>query len=165
MKRTLIVFARTPRRGAVKRRLAVSIGAAAALTLFALFPQSRFGFMALLSVYIAVCAYLLTGERNQYMWTVAGFVCLIICLAGPVPQTAFNQATARVVETAMGIAVYTLVAVFLWPQRSAAALGAAAHGLLEAQARTYRAYRELARGGSEDAGQGLETSTLQAIAL
>ncbi len=40
MRRTLVIFARTPRRGAVKRRLAASIGAAAALRFHRLALQS-----------------------------------------------------------------------------------------------------------------------------
>ena len=44
--------------------LGTLVAGVAALTLIALFPQERWWFMVLLSVYIGFCTYLMTGTKN-----------------------------------------------------------------------------------------------------
>jgi uncharacterized membrane protein YccC len=117
----------------VLRLLGTIIGAAAALLFLALFPQERWAFMACVSVYVGACTYLMTGRKRQYFWQVSGFVCLIVAVAGAGSEAPFTQAAVRVLETGLGIVVYTLVSIFLWPQTSASALQGVSRELMSTQ--------------------------------
>ena len=99
-------------------RLAGTIpGCIAALSIYALAPQSRWVFMLLLCAWIFTTTYMMLADKNRsYMWNVAGFVCLVITLTGPdSSEKLFEHAVYRTTETAMGVVIYTLVTVFLWP--------------------------------------------------
>lgn len=101
------------------RMLGTLVAGVAALTLIALFPQQRWWFMAMLSVYIGFCTYMMMGKKYPYFYQVAAFVCVIICFDGGVNSlNAFATTISRILETGMGIAVYALVAIFLWPQNA-----------------------------------------------
>jgi len=117
----------------VLRLLGTIIGAAAALLFLALFPQERWAFMACVSIYVGACTYLMTGKKRQYFWQVSGFVCLIVAVAGIGSGVPFTQAVVRVLETGLGIVVYTLVSIFLWPQTSASALQGVSRELMSTQ--------------------------------
>jgi uncharacterized membrane protein YccC len=100
------------------RMLGTLVAGVAALTLIALFPQQRWCFMVMLSIYVGLCTYMMTGKNIPYFYQVSAFVCVIICFDGGVNSlNAFETAIVRIQETAMGISVYVLVSVFLWPQR------------------------------------------------
>ncbi len=72
-----------------------------------------------LSIYVGVCTYLKGASRYHYFWYVSGFVTVVICLeAGPDPVRAFQTAMLRAQETGLGILVYTLVSILLWPRSS-----------------------------------------------
>src|SRR5210317_462504 len=91
------------------------------LTLIALFAQQRWAFILCLSAFAGFCCYMMSGSKRAYFWQVAGFVVVIICMdAGPNPVNAFNTAILRAEETGLGILVYSLVAIFLWPSSSRA---------------------------------------------
>ena len=127
------------------RLLGTLMASIAALTLIGFYPQDRWLFMACVSVYVGFCTYMMFGGRYQYFWLVSGFVALIICVAGgPNPQDAFDIAVTRTLETALGIIVYTLVSVFLWPQRSAAQFEETARRLLGSQRKLFETYRGVA---------------------
>lgn len=127
------------------RLLGTLMASIAALTLIGFYPQDRWLFMACVSVYVGFCTYMMFGGRYQYFWLVSGFVALIICVAGgPNPQDAFDIAVTRTLETALGIIVYTLVSVFLWPQRSAAQFEETARRLLGSQKELFETYRGVA---------------------
>lgn len=101
------------------RMLGTLVAGIAALTFIALFPQQRWWFMVLLSIYVGLCAYMITGNKIPYFYQVSAFVCVIICFDGGANSlNAFQTAVARVQETGMGILVYILISVFLWPCRS-----------------------------------------------
>jgi uncharacterized membrane protein YccC len=124
------------------RMLGTLVASIAALTLIALYPQDRWLFMTCVSIYVATCAYMMYGSKHQYFWFVAAFVALIICVnAGPNAEDAFNIVVTRTLETALGIVVYTMVSVFLWPQSSAAELETTAKQLLDVQGKLFEAYR------------------------
>jgi uncharacterized membrane protein YccC len=93
---------------------------AVALTLIGLFAQERFAFMAALSLYGVVCVtMMMRSPHYAYYWNVGWFVVVIICMsAGPDPARAFDLAMLRAQENGLGILVYSLVAVFLWPSSS-----------------------------------------------
>jgi uncharacterized membrane protein YccC len=126
------------------RMLGTLVGAAAALTLMALFPQERWAYLLGLSLYFSFCTYKMMGSERPYFWFVSAFVSLIIVVdAGPIDsQGVFQTAVARVQETGMGILVYSIISIFLWPTNSRGALVTASRKLLTTQ----RAYRALMSG-------------------
>lgn len=123
-------------------------GCIAAIVILALAAQSRWEFMLLCSLWIFFTAYMLMRSRNNtYLWTVAGFVCLVIVTSGAsTSEDLFQHVVFRMVETAMGIVVYTLVSVFLWPQTNAGAIRKVSRGLMVTQSAICRADREVMTG-------------------
>jgi uncharacterized membrane protein YccC len=124
------------------RMLGTLVAGGAALTLIALFPQQRWWFMVFLSVYIGFCTYLMTGKKNQYFYQVMAFVCVIICFDGGINSlNAFQTAMARIQQTGMGILVYTLVSIFLWPRTTGGELNEASRQLVAVQRSLFETYR------------------------
>jgi uncharacterized membrane protein YccC len=148
------------------RLLGTVVGSIAALFLLGLFPQDRWLFMAGVSVYLGFCAYMIQRGRHQYFWFVSGLVALIISVSGgPHSQDAFYVAMTRTLETGLGIIVYTVVSVFLWPQSSARLLEGTARSLIDTQRRRYQAYRALEKGlGQAASGQPNPAQEAQLIA-
>jgi uncharacterized membrane protein YccC len=100
------------------RMLGTLVAGTVALTLIALFPQQRWCFMVMLSIYVGLCTYMMTGKKMPYFYQVSAFVCVIICFDGGVNSpNAFETAIVRIQETGMGIFVYVMISVFLWPRR------------------------------------------------
>jgi uncharacterized membrane protein YccC len=130
------------------RRIAGTLlGAMAGLLYLGLFPQDRWWLLACYSLHLAVCVYMLTGKKNQYFWHVTSFVALtVIVNTSGTSEGAFGIAMARLEENAMGILVYTLIAVFLWPRNSMGQLEETSRELFAIQGRLYRTYRELMAG-------------------
>ena len=125
---------------AALRMLGTLVGAGVALTLIALFSQERWLFILFLSVWLGVCTYWMGGKKHQYFWHVSGFVCVIICMdAGPNSANAFNIAVLRTQETGLGILVYSLIALLLWPTNSGNDFMDAASRLAAAQMQLFRA--------------------------
>jgi uncharacterized membrane protein YccC len=134
-----------------------------AFTLIALFAQERWLFILFLSLYGGFCTYMMSGSRSPYFWQVGCFVCVIICMdAGPDPVSAFETAVLRAQETGLGILVYSLIAIFLWPSTSHEAFNAAAGNLAATQHQLYQACLSLMRGlGSEQEVQRLKAQAIQ----
>ncbi len=131
-------------RKGVLRMLGTLVGGVAALTIIALFPQERWWFMATLSVYIGFCTYLMTGGRNPYFYQVSAFVCVIICFEGDVDSLqTFRTAVERIQENGLGILVYSLIAVFLWPRSTRDELNATSRQLFATQHSVYRSCQAL----------------------
>ena len=98
------------------RMMGTLFAVAVSLTILGLLPQDRWAFMVAISLFVGLCSYLMGGERRQYFWNVAGFVTVIICLeAGGSAENAFDIAVLRAQESGLGILVYSLVAILLWP--------------------------------------------------
>jgi uncharacterized membrane protein YccC len=149
---------------AMLRMAGTLVGAVASLTLIAMFPQQRWWFMVVFSIYIGVCTYMMGGRKNQYFWHVCGFVCAIICMdAGPDPVNAFKMAALRTQETGLGILVYSLIAMLLWPTRTLPELVTATVTQTAAQQNLFLACFDLMMG-SGDAGkiQTLKSGVMQA---
>ncbi|MGR8918034.1 MAG: FUSC family protein [Gammaproteobacteria bacterium] len=127
------------------------LGCVIAMLFIALFPQDRWGLMLVLSAWAAFCAYMSGGASKQYFWSVCGIVSIVVCIdAGPDAVNAFHTVMLRAQETTLGVIVYSLVAILLWPnssrpafERAAAELGAAQHAL-------YRAYYAAMQGQGDD---------------
>ncbi len=143
------------------RMLGTFLAVTVALTLIALFPQERWWFMAALSIYVGFCTYMYAGNKHQYFWYVAGFVCVVVCLDGGVnSDDAFNTAMLRAQETGLGILVYSLISVFLWPSSSRADFDAGTRNLISNQHQLYRAYLEM-MSGKRSAGKAKSLRTLE----
>jgi len=144
------------------RMLGTLVAGVAALALIALFPQQRWWFMVFLSVYIGFCTYLMTGKKNQYFYQVMAFVCAIICFDGGANSlNAFQTAMVRIEQTGMGIMVYTLVSVFLWPRTSVGELNEAGRKLGVVQRGLFETYRGLMTGK----GSGVDSRSQRMKAL
>ena len=147
------------------RMLGTLVAAAAALTFMAWFPQDRWWFISVLSVYIGFCTYMIAGDQHQYFWYCSAFIVLVIGVhsAGELPN-AFNIAVLRTQQTAMGILVYTLVSVFLWPVRAQNMLDEATRKLFTTQVTIYRAYRALLSGnGTAEDSRPLRMQEIQLL--
>jgi len=134
-----------------------------ALAIIALFPQDRWQFMLLLSGWVGYCTYMMGGAKYQYFWNVCGFVSIIVCMSGGADSVnAFKIAILRSQETGLGILVYSLVAILLWPTKSQADFDNAAGKLAATQRRLYQVF--LAQMSNKDIGaetQELRTQMLQ----
>ncbi len=132
------------------RMLGTLVAFVVSLTVIALFPQERWWFMVALSAWVGYCTYMNGGSRYQYFWFVAGFVSVIICFDGGThPANAFDTALLRAQETGLGILVYTLVTVLLWPSSTRGELDSAIRQLAATQHELYRGYRKLLDGEGE----------------
>jgi uncharacterized membrane protein YccC len=132
------------------RMLGTLIAVVVAFTLISLFAQDRWPFMIFLSAYVGFCTYMMGGTRIQYFWFVCGFVSVIICLdAGPDPVNAFNIAILRAQETGLGILVYSLISVFLWPQHSGKDFNAIVSELATTQQQLFQHSLSLMRGQAD----------------
>ncbi|WP_419175980.1 FUSC family protein [Desulfosediminicola sp.] len=104
---------------AAMRMLGTLVAAVFSLFLLGLYPQERWLFMTVYSMYLGFCAYRMTQSRHKYFWMVSGFVCaIIVSSAGPDPAHAFHVAMTRTQETGLGILVYSVVTLLLWPVSS-----------------------------------------------
>jgi uncharacterized membrane protein YccC len=136
-----------------------------ALTLIAWFAQEHWWYVAILSLYLGFCTYMITGKKRTYFWWYCAFVCLVIAThsAGDAPN-AFNIAVLRVQQTGMGILVYTLVSVLLWPSDTRGALDEAARKLFTTHVRLYRTYRGLLSGhGTAEDSRPLRLQEIQLL--
>ncbi len=146
------------------RMLGTLVGLAAALTFLALFSQDRWLFMVVVSLYMGFCTYMLMGKKLVYFWFVSAFVCMLISIAGDAnSQNAFYTALTRAQESGLGILVYSLVSIFLWPQSSATHLNEVSRKLFTTQRQLYRTYRGLMTG--ESAGEEYRALRLKEIQL
>jgi uncharacterized membrane protein YccC len=147
------------------RMLGTLVAAVAALSFIAGFAQDRWWVIGLLSVYIGCCTYMIAGNKRQYFWFCCAFVCLVICAhAAGDPTNAFEVAVLRAQQTGMGILVYTLVSVFLWPTSSKGMLEEGTRKLFATQATIYRSYRDLLNGhGTAEASRSLRMQEVQEL--
>jgi len=138
----------------------------AAFFIMGVAPQNRWLFITLACAWIFFTTYMmLRSTSHGYMWNVMGFVCLIILLTGPSSSASlFQHAVFRTVETMLGIVVYTLVTVFLWPQTNAGAIRKAAGALVTTQADLFRAVRDATMGhGAKQQVQDLHAEEVQQL--
>jgi len=91
------------------RMLGTLVAIVAAFTFLALFPQQRWLFMAIVSLYVGFCAYMMTGKKHQYFWYPSGFICVVISVDSSNSLSAFQIAVERAQETGTEILVYSLV--------------------------------------------------------
>lgn len=98
------------------------------------FPQDRWLFLLSFSPMLFFLTYKMTGKDGQYFWFVAAFVSMMIIQQLPNgAYNAFEFATFRVLETLVGIVIWTMVSVFIWPRTNRDALEDVSNKLLAAE--------------------------------
>ncbi len=143
---------------ATLRMIGTLVAVVVSLMIIGLFIQDRWLFMLCLAPWVGYCTYMMGGRHYQYFWHVCGFVSIIICMeAGPDSVNAFNAAMLRTQETGLGVLVYSLVALFLWPSSSRSDFNTAAGKLASTQHQLYQAYL----GQMKNKESGGETQTLR----
>jgi len=141
---------------------------AVALILLSLFPQSRWSFLLALSVYVAFCTYMMGSTTRWYFWMVAGFTVPILTLstlsAGVSGTAAFTLAILRAQETLLGIVVYSLVAVLVWPRSSRQAYEMALQNLVGLERRFFKGCIGVLHGHYDDGGLAkIRTQAIQSF--
>jgi uncharacterized membrane protein YccC len=143
-------------------------GCLAALAIHALAPQDRWIFLLLTCAWVFCTTYLMVSRKNDsYFWTMACYVCLIILLSDlDSSENMFASAVFRTVETVMGVVVYTLISVFLWPQTSRGAIRKSGSDLAASLNDICRSGRDrlLGRQSPESDFQGLQARVVQQLA-
>jgi hypothetical protein len=98
------------------RLLGTLTAAVFTVILFAMFPQDRWMIAIGMSGWQALCVYKMADGKSFYFWYCAGFISAIIgAYAMSDPLQAFDFAVIRSMETGLGVFVYTVVALVLWP--------------------------------------------------
>ncbi|MGA9234581.1 MAG: FUSC family protein [Desulfobacterales bacterium] len=143
-------------------------GCLAALVIHALAPQDRWIFLLLTCAWVFGTSYLMVSRpKTSYFWVMACYVCLVILLSDiDSSENMFESAVFRTVETVMGVLVYTLIAVFVWPQTNLGAIKKSSAELAAALTDIYRAGRDtmLGQRAAETAFQGLQGKVVQKLA-
>jgi uncharacterized membrane protein YccC len=144
---------------AALRMMGTLLAIVVSLAIIGLFAQDRWLFILFLSLWIALCTYMMEGAKHQYLWHVAGFVCAIICMDGGAnSENAFQIAMLRAQQTGLGILVYGLVSALVWPNDSGKDFSDSVSELVTTQHQLYRACLELML----ERGEGTKTEALQA---
>jgi len=110
---------------------------------------------------------MVSRQKDSYLWVMAGYVCLIILLSD-VDSSAnmFESAVFRTVETIMGVVVYTLIAVFLWPQTNLGAIKKSSAELAATLNDIYCSVRDtlIGRRAPDGSFYGLQAKVVQQLA-
>ena len=148
---------------AALRVLGTLVAVVVSLTLIAWFPQDRWLLIIAMVALVGVCTYMMAGPSHQYFWHVLAFVSVIIVMSSQAdPAVAFNTAVLRAQETGLGVLVYGLVSVFLWPNDSRSDFEAVVKKYAATQHKLVRLYFDLMTGKTVDVDlQALRTSALQ----
>jgi len=143
-------------------------GCIAALVIHALAPQERLPFMLLTCGWMFFTTYLMVSrKKDSYLWTMAGYTCLVILLSDvDSPGNMFQHAVFRTVETIMGVVVYTLISVFLWPQTNLGAIRKSSADLATTLNDIYCSGRDtlLGRRAPDGSFYGLQAKVVQQLA-
>ena len=99
------------------RILGTALAGAVAIALLILFPQDRWTYLVVATLFVGYSAYMMGHSSRWYLWSIAGYVMALLALAGgPDGATTFETVVLRIQQTAMGVVVYSLVATLLWPR-------------------------------------------------
>ncbi len=121
------------------RILALVPAILAATLIFMVAAQDRWLFAFLSVLWMMLATYLMIkDQKRSYMWNVAGFVTFIfLTTTFTTSGDLFNQMAARALDTTMGIVVYTLISVFIWPDSNIGTLKKTAISLTAVQSKIF----------------------------
>ena len=122
----------------------------------ALFPQDRWSFMFAMSLFVAFCTYMMGGTTRWYFfWFMAGITVPIVTVtAEPNAVYDFNRAILRAQQTTLGIFVYSLVSVLIWPVSSRGTFEGAVRKVIGNQRRLFNGYMARLIGAQDDQNTG-----------
>lgn len=117
------------------RAVGTIIAVIVALAIFSFAVQDRWLFIGLITAWMFFTTYMMLKDtQHNYLWNSAGFICIVILTHSPDSSASiFDYAAARVLETGMGIIVFTIVTVFVWPQTNITTLKEISIDVLSAQ--------------------------------
>ena len=113
------------------------------------FPQDRWPFMVIVSIYVGICSYLMQGRRWNYFWYASGFICTVIVADSHDSASSFHIAVERTQETGLGILVHGVICALVWPVTTRANLMANSCRLFDTQSQLFEGYCKLRHGESE----------------
>ena len=94
-------------------------GMTCAFLLSAFFAQDVGIMMALFTILVGICGYMIFNPRYGYIWTITTTVCSLILVMGDMnPISDFTIATLRLEETLLGFICHIVVFSILWPKSS-----------------------------------------------
>jgi uncharacterized membrane protein YccC len=147
---------------AMLRMVGTFVAAAVSFVLLGCFAQDRWVFLLALSSWVGCCTYRIGGSRYPYAWQVSGFVAVILSLeAGFDAANAFRLATLRAQETGVGILVYSLVSLLVWPVHAGPKMRRAAIELVKTETELLAACLDLMRGGDVATTRALRAKARQ----
>lgn len=121
------------------------------LAMVAVAPQERWLFLGLITAWILLCGYMLTGSTRGYFWMTAGFTVPILAVGGGVQAvSSFETVILRAQETGLGILVYSLVSFLIWPVSSTGPLKTATGTVVDAERRAADHLLKLMAGQVDD---------------
>ncbi|MHC5053025.1 MAG: FUSC family protein [Planctomycetota bacterium] len=139
------------------RILGTAFGVAAGLVILTGFAQNRWGFMLAMAAYAVAVSYVLLGSRHRYAWFLAGMTAAVVWSSSYLNvENAFEVGLFRFVETAGGVAVYTIVSLVLWPRSAGKQVDDAGRRILEGLRELFR--RERTEGGPPEGTAELRAS-------
>jgi len=119
----------------------------AGIAIISLGAQDRWLFAFLTSAWLFFATYkMLANKKLSYFWFCAAYVSLVITAAGPSPAGGFYLAVFRTMETIMGIVVYALISVFLWPRTNIGAVKKSLSVQLGTQTGLFQELHKVLRG-------------------
>ncbi|MBW1750270.1 MAG: FUSC family protein [Deltaproteobacteria bacterium] len=110
-----------------------------ATIIYAIAPQSRWLFIFMTSVMMMAATYMMIRDaKRAYFWNVVGFGTLVfLTTSNSTSAVIFTNIADRALGSALGIVVYTLIVVFLWPQTNLASLKSLSTKLTAVQAKIF----------------------------
>ena len=127
------------------RLLGTLLACLSAVIIIALSPQDRWPFVILTTVWLFFTSYMMLADKSRsYFWFCVSYVCLVILSVGSSSVGAFAIAMYRTLETALGIIVYTLIAVFVWPKSNIGMIKKTSIAVVQSQMDLFQyAYQEM----------------------
>ncbi len=104
----------------LQRVLGTAFAGVVTIILASLFIQDRVSFLVFMSLFIAFCNYMLCDNPRYFtFWLCAGFTVPLVALIGDgLSVNTFETIIARTNETALGLLVYSIVGILIWPQNA-----------------------------------------------
>ncbi len=126
----------------IQRASGTLLSGVIAIVLVGLFPQDRWLFLVVFGVVLAFITYQISGgSRSMQVWFNAGFnLPIVVMLGGGEGLNTFNTIVLRVQETTLGVIVYSLVAVLLWPRRDGEAFEQTVSSICSKQGQLFQSY-------------------------
>ncbi len=112
------------------------------IAILGLFNDNRWVTMLALAANIGLMCYCMQTSNYRYAWYAAAFIPLVVWADNyPQFENAFYFSTFRWLQTVVGVAIYTLVDLVLWPQRAGDQFQRVGKGLLQSTQQLLQAYR------------------------